>query len=98
MRTLAPAIFMLAKPTNKRCSAASQPKRAPRVTKRQIKQAVDHAMLLCHNFEDTIECRQAWELAEELSHAYRAQEDALKYAVQDEECFDDPRACREYDV
>ena len=55
-------------------------------------------MLLCHNFEDTIECRQAWELAEELSHAYRVQEENLKHAIQDEECFDDPRACREYDV
>lgn len=96
MRTLAPTIVMLAKP-NKRCSASSQPKPS-RVSKRQIKQAIDHAMLLCRNFEDTVECRLAWELAEDLTHAFHEQEKNLALAVRDEQCFDDPRACREYDV
>jgi alpha-mannosidase len=96
MRSLAQKIVMLARP-NKRCSSASRPK-PTRVTKRQIKQAVDQAMLLCHHFEDTIECRHAWELAEELSHAYHAQEQNIKQGIEDEQCFDDPRACREYDV
>jgi hypothetical protein len=55
-------------------------------------------MLLCHNFEDTLECRHAWELAEELTHAYHAQQENIRQAIRDEECFDDPRAHREYDV
>jgi alpha-mannosidase len=96
MRSLAQKIVMLARP-NKRCSSASKPK-PTRVTKRQIKQAVDQAMLLCHHFEDTIECRHAWELAEELTHAYHAQQENIRQAIRDEECFDDPRAHREYDV
>jgi hypothetical protein len=98
MRTLTAPVFMMAKSTTKRCSSVSQPRRTPRVTKRQIKQAVDHAMLLCHNFEDTLECRHAWELAEELTHAYHAQQENIRQAIRDEECFDDPRAHREYDV
>jgi hypothetical protein len=96
MRSLAQKIVMLARP-NKRCSSASQPK-PTRVTKRQIKHAIDHAMLLCHHFEDTVECRHAWELVEDLTHAHHVQERNLALAVRDEQCFDDPRACREYDV
>jgi len=95
MRSLAQKIVMLARP-NKRCSSASQPK-PTRVTKRQIKQAVDQAMLLCYHFEDTIECRHAWELAEELSHAYYDQETAIKQKNK-EELRDDPLENREYDV
>ena len=74
-----------------------KPRPRPRpkpVTARQIKTAIDQAMLLCHNFEDTVECRLAWDLVEELSHAYnnknQVQEDTL--------CEDDTLACREYDL
>jgi hypothetical protein len=37
--------------------------------KRRIERAIQHATLICPNFEDTIECRLAWELVEEHSAA-----------------------------
>lgn len=82
----------------RRCATSNHRPRPTKVSKNQIKQAVDHATLLCQNFENTIECLSAWEVAEELTYAYYAQQENLKQAVRDEECFEDPRACREYDV
>jgi len=38
-----------------------------------IKQAKQHAKHLCHNYEDTKECKDAWRMAEELEFMYREQ-------------------------
>jgi hypothetical protein len=38
-----------------------------KVKKADIKRAIDHAQKLCFNFEDTPECRVAWDEVEELS-------------------------------
>ena len=32
-----------------------------RDVRRKLKRAIQHAQLICPNFEDTIECRQAWD-------------------------------------
>ena len=37
--------------------------------RRRMKQQIQHAQLVCPNFEDTIECRLAWEEVEELGKA-----------------------------
>jgi hypothetical protein len=43
------------------------------VRQRQVKEAIQHARLLCQNFEDTVECKLAWEKVEELSAALNDQ-------------------------
>lgn len=46
-----------------------------KVRKADIKRAIHHAQNLCLNFEDTPECRVAWDHVEELTAEYaRAQE------------------------
>ena len=44
-------------------------KKKSRVKKSEVKQAISHAKNLCAGFEDTVECRIAWEKVEELSAA-----------------------------
>lgn len=68
-----------------------------RISKKVVKQAVDHATNLCFYFEDTIECRLAWETVEEIAHAYYDQETAIKQKNK-EDVRDDPLENREYDV
>lgn len=53
----------------------SQPPRRKFVKKQQVKRAIEHAQLLCLNFEDTAECRVAWDTVEELSRAYSNQKE-----------------------
>lgn len=66
------------------------------VLQTRIKRAINHAMLICPNFEDTIECKLAWDVVEDLSHADRKM---VPTKNQEEEmCEIDPLACREYDV
>ena len=65
-----------------------------RVLRIRIKHAVKQAMLICPNFEDTIQCKLAWDLVDELSKADNKPEPEKK----DEMCDIDPRACKEYDV
>lgn len=54
----------------------------------RLKKAIDQAMSLCKGFEDTVECRIAWDLVDDLSKGRPMRDD--------EE--DDELACREYDV
>ena len=56
-----------------RATAQPQKPRRNKVKAKDIKSAIDQAHLLCFNFEDTIECRLAWEKVEELSSAYNDQ-------------------------
>jgi len=48
-------------------TATPQPRKRTHVKKTKLKQAIIHAKNLCLGFEDTIECRLAWETVEELS-------------------------------
>ena len=58
----------------------------------RMKKAIDQAMLLCANFEDTIECRLAWDLVEDLAKGYPK---PLPPHLDEELCEDDENACRE---
>ncbi len=62
----------------------------------QLKKAIHQAMLICPNFEDTIECRLAWDLVDDLSKARFLRDNEIKN--DDEFCHDDDLACREYDI
>ena len=58
-----------------------------------VKHAIKHAQNLCFNFENTPECRSAWEIVEELSEALDVQKERPK-----EEPDRTGLAKREYDV
>ena len=78
----------------------ARPKMRTQVKAKDIKRAIDHAKLLCLHFEDTIECRLAWEEVEELSIAYNDQKFSEKGAEQraaDEQRRLEARE-RDYDV
>lgn len=67
---------------------------APRKIKASdVKHAIKHAQNLCFNFENTPECRSAWEIVEELSEALDVQKERPK-----EEPNRTELAKREYDV
>ena len=63
MRTLVAPVPVFAKAGNKKT----------KIKAKDVKRAVDHAKLLCFNFEDTVECRVAWDEVEELSKALHRQ-------------------------
>ena len=48
-------------------SAPRPPRRRTLVHPSHIKKAIQHAKNLCYNYENTQECRIAWEHVEELS-------------------------------
>jgi len=54
------------------CNPPMPPHRRQRtkVTVRDVKQAIRQAQNLCFHYEDTPECRSAWEVVEELSSAF----------------------------
>lgn len=52
--------------------ATARPQK-PRIRAKDVHRAIDHARLLCMNYEDTVECRLAWEEVEELSKAMHKQ-------------------------
>jgi hypothetical protein len=53
------------------CTA--RPQRNKGYIRYKLKQAIDHAKSLCHNFEDTTECRIAWDEVNELTRALHGQ-------------------------
>jgi hypothetical protein len=63
------------------------------VLRARIKRAINHAMLICPNFEDTVECKLAWEEVEELTQADRKV--PPKKDPYEEMCEADPKACLE---
>ena len=54
-----------------------KPKPKTIVRPRHIKESIQHARLLCQNYEDTVECKLAWEKVEELSAALNDQKNLL---------------------
>lgn len=43
------------------------PRRQKAFVRHNLKKAIEHARLICINFEDTPECRAAWETVNELT-------------------------------
>ena len=80
-----------------------RPARRTKLRPKDVQQAIQHAQLLCYNFEDTPACKVAWDRVEELSSELaRQREENLRIKALAEElaelCTDDPLECREYDV
>jgi hypothetical protein len=69
-----------------------KPKKSVQIAKK-LKQAIEHASLICINHEDTKECGVAWDQVEELSAALN---DALVESVELQ--WFDEKSTREYDV
>jgi hypothetical protein len=70
-----------------------KPKPKTVVRQRHVKEAIQHARLLCQNFEDTVECKLAWEKVEELSAALNDQkkmliEDTQRFSELEERIYD----------
>lgn len=82
MLSVRPVVAM-ARPNNK-------PKKSQQISKK-LKRAIEHAKLICINFEDTKECGVAWDQVEELSAALNDQ-------IHIENAWPDDRSTREYDV
>lgn len=53
---------------------ARGPTHKPKVTLTQIKRAEVHAQNLCFNYEDTEECKNAWDIVRDLETEMRLQE------------------------
>jgi CP12 domain len=81
----------------------------PKPTKNKIKtkdvqRAIEHAKLICFNFEDTPECRIAWDEVEELSKALNRQtvRERRTKRFADDSILDEARRIaliqREYDI
>ena len=78
---------------------APKPVRRTKLRPKDVHQAIQHAQLLCYNFEDTPACKVAWDRVEEMSSELaRQREEALLLKNMMEQCEEDPEACREYDV
>jgi hypothetical protein len=84
-------VFATAKPSKKKASA-----RTP-VKPHELRQAIEHAKNLCFNYEDSIECRLAFERVEELSAELARQRDEIAMFVAEAEYFSEIET-REYDV
>ena len=66
--------MMLIKPLHRPvvvCTA--QPSRKKGQIRYKLKKAIDHAKNLCQNFEDTTECRVAWDEVNDLTRALHDQ-------------------------
>jgi hypothetical protein len=73
------------------------PKR--RLRPNDVKHAIQHAQLVCYNFEETAACRVAWDHVDEVAHALaRQQERDLVNKALEEMCLEDAAACKEYDI
>lgn len=88
MRTLSPKsrsdFFVI------RCTA--QPPRKKGQIRYKLKKAIEHAQNLCFNFEDTKECRVAWDEVNDLTRALHNEKPVVKEPERSE------LAKREYDV
>jgi hypothetical protein len=83
-------VFATAKPNGRKT------KRTP-VKPTELRQAIDHAKNLCFNYENSIECRLAFERVEELSAELARQRDEIAMFVAEAEYFSELET-REYDM
>lgn len=63
----------------------------------KLRDKIKHAKLICHGYEDTRECRVAWDQVEAVQKAIHVKKERDK-SSKDSICEFDERACREYDV
>jgi hypothetical protein len=71
---------------------------------RKLRDKIRHAKLVCHGFEDTRECKIAWDQVDGIQKAIHKRKEKDKSELLDKDasldpqCDFDERACREYDV
>jgi CP12 domain len=67
-----------------------------------VKQAIQHAQLICYNFEETPACRVAWDQVEEISKALARQQerDLVEKALEEMRNEEDweAQSTKEFDV
>lgn len=67
----------------------------------KLRDKIKHAKLICHGYEDTRECRVAWDQVEDIQKAIHVKKERDKTAILNNinlQCEIDELACREYDV
>ena len=66
---------------------------------RKLRDKIRHAKLVCRGFEDTRECKLAWDQVDGIQTALnKKKERDAKAEALNHQCEFDERACREYDV
>lgn len=76
-----------------------KPHKRVKLSPKDVRQAIQHAQLVCFGYENTPSCRVAWDRVEELSSALARQREAELIArTLEEMCLEDPAACKEFDV
>jgi hypothetical protein len=74
------------------CTARPHQYKVPKVVfRKKLADAIKHAELLCHGYEDTFECKNAWGHVRDLEFVLNRQEEEKKEAFSELEI-------REYDV
>lgn len=69
------------------------------VLERKLRESIKHANLICPGYEDTKECRVAWDRVEDIQKAINKKKDAHPPSkTPSVQCEVDELACREYDV
>jgi hypothetical protein len=80
------------------CASVPQPPKKVQLRKRHLEEAIRHAKMICRNFEDTTECKIAWDVVEELSAAENVIKTREKQRMRAMYNDDDELAFREYDL
>ncbi len=69
---------------------------------RKLRESIKHASLICPGYEDTKECKIAWNRVDDIQRAIHMTRDREAHERevrrQQIQCEIDPLACREYDV
>lgn len=87
--------MMLARPIVCTAHRSQGPVNKRQFIKKVLKRSIDHALLICPNFEDTIECRIAWDTVNDLTRALHAHSPVVTEEIRD---IDAELAERHYDV
>jgi len=70
----------------------------PVVLERKLRESIRHANLICPGYEDTKECRVAWDRVEDIQKAINKKKEQHPPSKTNVQCDVDELACREYDV
>lgn len=73
-------------------------RKSTQLRKRRLEDAIRHAHMICRNFEDTLECKVAWGVVEELSAAEHDIQTRERMRVKNLFDDEDELAIREYDL
>ena len=96
-----PAVALAAKPFFRPTACSHKKKMKIQKRRKQLDDAVKHAMNICLNFEDTVECRVAWDQVDDMHKgAYRARQREQQRLLdeQAEDLWWEYMSEREYDV